>query len=390
MKKLIKNAILCMLSLIFISACPKTADFARGEENINETLKIEAKSAYLIDANTKTVVYAKNEHDRLPVASMTKLVTLAVIFDEVDKGNLSLSELIIVSQNAGDTEGSSAFLDAGSKYSVEDLIKTIILVSANDSCVALAEHLCGSEELFADKMNSLAKNLNLKDTHFVNSTGLPQQNHYSSAYDMARIYSKICDNQLYKKFSKIWMEDFVHPSGRKTGLVNTNRLIKTYDGCTGGKTGHTNEAKYCLTASAQRNGTTLISVIIGANDSKTRFEQTQKLFNYGFANYYSKQIVDTSIAVDSVEVVGAKINNIEVFANESYYEFCKKGDEGKFSTHLVMDKKNVAPLKSGDKVGTLLILDQNNIVQKEIDLVVQQDVDKITYKQILDNLFSKW
>lgn len=390
MKKSIKSAILSMLALICVFACPKTANFARGAEDGTDALKIEAKSAYLIDANTKTVIYAKDESNRLPVASMTKLATLAVIFDKIDSGNLSLNEMVTVSQNASDTEGSSAFLDAGSKYSVEDLIKTIIIVSANDSCVALAEHICGSEELFVNQMNSVVKTLNLQNTHFENATGLPQQNHYSSAKDIAQIYSTICNNEIYKKFSKIWMEDFIHPSGRKTGLVNTNRLVKTYDGCTGGKTGHTNEAKYCLTASAQRNGTTLISVIIGANDSKTRFAQTQTLFNYGFANYYSKQIVDTSIAVDSVEIVGAKINNIEVFASESYCQFCKKGETPTFSTHLVIDKKIVAPLKSGDKVGTILILDQNNIVQKEIDLVVKQDVDKITYKQILDNIFDKW
>lgn len=390
MKKVLKNAIICLIGAIFALLCPNTANFARGAEEKLEPLSIEAKSAYLIDANTKTVIYAKNERDKLPIASMTKLATLAIIFDEIEKGNLSLDEQVTISQNASDTEGSSAFLDAGSKYSVEGLIKTIIIVSANDSCVALAEHICGSEELFADKMNKFASAINLKNTHFENSTGLPHQNHYSSAEDIAQIYSTICDNALYKKFSKIWMEDFIHPSGRKTGLVNTNRLIKTYDGCTGGKTGHTNEAKYCLTASAQRNGTTLISVIIGANDSKTRFAQTQKLFNFGFANYYSKQIVDTSIAIDSIEIVGAKIKTIEVFASEPYYQFCKKGETADFSTHLLIDEQIVAPLKSGDKVGTLLILDQNNIVQYEIDLIVQQDVDKITYKQILDNIFDKW
>lgn len=390
MKKMVKTAICCFVGAICAFLCPNTANFARGVEDNLESLKIEAKSAYLIDANTKTVIYAKNEHNRLPIASMTKLATLAIIFDEIEKGNLSLDEEITISQNAGDTEGSSAFLDAGSKYSLEGLIKTIIMVSANDSCVAVAEHVCGSEELFVEKMNKFVSANNLKNTHFENSTGLPQQNHYSSAEDIAKIYATICDNELYKKFSKIWMEDFIHPSGRKTGLVNTNRLIKTYDGCTGGKTGHTNEAKYCLTASAQRNGTTLISVVIGANDSKTRFAQTQKLFNFGFANYYSKQIVDTSIAVDTIDVVGANIKQIEVFASEPYYQFCKRGEATNFSTHLVLNEKVVAPLKSGDKIGTLLVLDQNNIVQKEIDLIVKDDVEKIQYKQILDNIFNRW
>lgn len=390
MIKFIKNALLCFMLLITASFLlqPHGSSYAKATESL--ALKINAKSAYLVDANTQTVLYSKNEHEKLPIASMTKLITLAVVFAEIDKGALSLSDMVTVSKNASDTEGSSALLDAGSKYSVEDLIKTIIVVSANDSCVALAEHICGTEDLFVAKMNDFVKVINLKNSHFENSTGLPSADHYSTAYDMAKIYSTICNNQLYKKFSKIWMEDFIHPSGRKTGLVNTNRLIKTYDGCTGGKTGHTNQAKYCLTASATRNGTTLISVIIGAEDSKSRFEQTKQLFNYGFANYYSKKLVDCAVSMHTVEVVGSTNKNIEVYAQKPYYVLCKNGEDIKYTTHIVVDKKIVAPLKKGDKVGTILILDPNNIVQEEIDLIVLQDVEKITYKQILDNLFDKW
>ena len=358
--------------------------------NAREELNINARSAYLIDAHTGTVVYSKNENEKLPVASMTKLATLSVIFNEINKGSLSLSEQVTVSQNAADTEGSSAFLDAESKYTVADLIKTIVVVSANDSCVALAEHISGTEQLFVNKMNSLAQSLALKNTHFENSTGLPSDNHYSSAKDMAKIYQTIYNNAEYKKYSKIWMEDFIHPGGRITGLVNTNRLIKTYDGCESGKTGHTQEAKYCLTASASRGGTKLISVIIGATDSKSRFEQTKQMFNYGFANYESKIIVDKQVPVGDIEITGASIKKVPVYASQDYIAFCKKGEQTTYKTHLVAFNKVQAPLNMGDKVGTLLILDQNNIVITELDLVVNQPIEKIKLGQIFDNIFKSW
>ena len=390
-KNIIKNAILIFSSLIFAIFLPnfagkcyaaKTADF--------DVSGVKAKAVYLIDANSETVIVAKNETQKLPIASMTKLATLSIIFSELEKGSLSESDIICVSQNAASTEGSSAFLDAGSKYRVDDLIKTIVMVSANDSCVALAEHISGSEQLFAKRMNQLVKQLNLQNTNFENSTGLPSANHYSCASDMAKIYKTICNNTLYKKFSKIWMEDFMHPSGRITGLVNTNRLIKTYDGCTGGKTGHTEEAKYCLTASATRNGTTLISVIIGAENSKSRFEQTKDLFNFAFANFESKQIVDDSIALAQVEVVGANIKSLPAYAKNGYTKFDKKGETGALKYHVMVNENIKAPLASGDVVGKVLVLDQNNIIMKEIDLIVKDNVEQIKYKQILENLFKAW
>lgn len=388
MKKCIKIAILLVFAVIFGSFCPIVTQEVSAASV--ETISVESKSAYLIDANTQTVVFAKNENEKLPIASMTKLATLAIIFDEIDSGRLNLKDKISVSQNAADTEGSSAFLDAGSKYSIEDLIKTIIVVSANDSCVALAEHICGTEALFASKMNEFAKTLNLKNTHFENSTGLPSAEHYSSAKDMAIIYQKICNHEIYKKFSKIWMEDFIHPSGRKTGLVNTNRLIKTYDGCTGGKTGHTNEAKYCLTSSATRNGTTLISVIIGAQTSALRFDESKKLFDFGFANYYTKQIVDTHTPLLEVDVLGAKDKTVYAYADRDYFVFQKKDQQTTYSTHVLQDEKIVAPLSSGQSVGKVLILDQNNIIQCELNLIVCQDVPQIEYKEILKNIFINW
>ena len=389
MKKLTKIAIFCFIMLFLFNICPIYANkiFVAGLEK--EELSISAKAAYLIDAKTGTVVYSKNENQRLPIASMTKLCTLAVIFQHLNDGSVKQTDMVTVSQNAADTEGSSAFLDAASQYSVADLIKTIVMVSANDSCVAMAEHLCGSEDLFVKQMNKIVKTLNLQNTNFTNSTGLPDENHFSSAKDIAKIYQTVCENSLYKQYSKIWMEDFIHPSGRKTGLVNTNRLIKTYDGCDSGKTGHTKEAQYCLTASATRAGTRLISVIIGAPDSKTRFAQTQQMFNYGFANFETKTIVDSSVAQAEISIKGATTKSLQAFIKEDYVTFSKKGEQSNLKAHVITNELT-APVKEGDVVGKLLILDQNNIVMDELDLVSNQTVEKIKFNQILDNIFNHW
>lgn len=389
-KSIIKNAIFILAIVVFAIICPNCKTFAKATNIAENNLQFNAKAVYLIDAHTGTFVYGKNELDKLPIASMTKLATLSVVFNQINSGALSADDIVTVSQNAASTEGSSAFLDAGSKYSVESLIKTIVVVSANDSCVALAEHICGSEKLFANKMNELIDKLKLKNSHFENATGLPSDNHYSCAHDMAKIYITICNNPMYQKFAKIWMEDFIHPSGRITGLVNTNRLIKTYDGCTGGKTGHTNEAKYCLTASATRNGTSLVAVVIGAENSKSRFEQTQNLFDYGFANFASVQVVDRNVCLAQVDITGAKEKSVEVYAKEDYMAFTKKDSGNKYKTHIVVNENLSAPFVANDCVGKVLILDQNNIVVDEIDLIVKVDVEKIKYKEILKEIFTNW
>ena len=386
-KKTIKTAFFAFLLSIIPCLSANTTNFVRAAE---QDIKVEAKSAYMVDKQSGTEIISQNADARLPIASMTKIATLAVIFDEIDCGRLTLDKKILISQNAASTEGSSAFLDAGSSYTVEDLIKTIVIVSANDSCVALAEEICGSEELFAKRMNTFAQNLKLSNTHFENSTGLPSPSHYSSAKDMAKIYMQICDNPIYKKYAKIWMEDFVHPSGRKTGLVNTNRLIKTYAGCDSGKTGHTSEAKYCLTASASRMQTTLVAVVIGAQTSKLRFGETAKMFNYGFANFQSRSIVSTEVPLVKVELKNATQKEVGAYAQTPYSVFEKKGEESQYNIKYQIDRDIKAPIQAGQKLGTALVLNQNNVVIQEIDLVSAENIDAITIGEILDKIYKNW
>lgn len=352
-----------------------------------EQLSFECASAILYDAKSKTIIYSKNEDKKLPIASMTKLMTLLLVFDAIDQGKLLLDQKIKISQNAADAEGSEAFLDAKEEYKLSDLIMTVIVCSANDSAVALAEAVAGSEVGFAKLMNKKANELGLKNTNFINATGLPAIDHYSSAKDVSIIYSQICDNPVYKKYSKIWLTELVHPSGRKTDIVNTNRLIRSFEGCDSGKTGYTKEAGYCLAASATRNDMRLVSVIIGAKTSKDRFNAVAGMFNYGFDNYENKIVLSKEAPIYTASVSNSKTKEIELYVKEDFVKFLKKGED--FAYSLKFDEKKIkAPVKAGEGLGKLYVLDSNNIVIFETDLVSKVDVKKIKIGEILHKIYE--
>ena len=393
MKKLIicfLFAVACAFSIfpsinygMFTSA---TANKSKTENQ--EKLKISSKAGLLLDYETGSVLFEKNSAERLSIASMTKLATLAVVFDSISKGVLKESDDVVVSKKASHIGGSSAFLDTGSTYKVGELIKSIIIASANDSSVALAEHLAGSEEVFVSKMNKLALSLNLKDTNFVNCTGLPAENHYSSAKDIAEIYKQICNNEIYKKHSKVWLDEFIHPSGRKTKLTNTNKLIKTYEGIEGGKTGFTNAARFCLTASARRGNIRLIGVVIGANDSKTRSADMTALFNYGFENFDHKPVLNAEIPV-TIQPVLKTEEKVEIFPARNVSVLINKLEDKIFTTDFKLNEIK-APIKSGTVVGKLFVFDENNMVVDEVDLIVKKDICEISFKERLRKLTLAW
>lgn len=354
----------------------------------NEEIKITSKSAILVDYNSEKIIYEKNINERLPIASMTKLASLAIVFDYLDRGIIKENDLVCVSEHAGSVGGSSAFLDAGSSYKLSELIKSVVIASANDSATALAEFVAGSEESFVQKMNKFALSLGLSNTNFVNATGLPAENHYSTASDLVKIYKKVCCNNLYKKYSKIWMDDFIHPSGRKTELVNTNRLVKTYDGIDGGKTGYTDKARFCLTASASRGQTRFIGVIIGASDSKTRFSEMSKLFNYGFANYETKLLINNETPV-TVQRFKNAVKDVSIFPERDVSLFLNKNEQIDYSTdYEIFDVK--APIKQGDVVGKMFVFDKNNMVLDEVDLIAGESSAEIGLKEKLKLLIKKW
>lgn len=317
-----------------------------------------------------------------------KNMTLLRTYESVASGKVSLEDDVTVSQRAADMGGSQAFLDAGSVHKLKNLIKTIIVASANDSCVAVAEHISGSVENFVDSMNKRAGELGLKDTNFVNCTGLPATNQYSCAKDVAVMMRTLISTESnYFEYSKIWMEDFVHPGGRVTGLTNTNKLIRFYQGCDGGKTGYTNEAKHCLCATAKRGDTRLIAVVVGAPDSKTRFKETSDLLNYGFGNYESKVMLSRD-GLEDMQIKSGVKETLKIAPAEQLALFGKKGET---NGELVVELDSVkAPVKVGDAVGRALIVAPDGTVLAKTDIVALEDIENQSYFDTVRDILRQW
>ena len=376
------SLILCLLVTSLAFSMPMVA---RAESDVD----ITSKSACLVDYASGSMLYGHNPKEHLPIASMVKMMTILLTLDEFDKGSLTEETMITTSENASGMGGSQVFIDPYVEYSAGDLLKSVIMASANDASVALAEHISGSEKAFVNKMNQKAKELGMNDTYYVNCTGLPAPEQYSCAIDCAVVLKEVAEHELYHKYSTIWMDELVHPSGRKTELVNTNRLIRYYDGCDGGKTGSTNEAGCCLSASAVRNNMRLISVVIGAKNSQTRFNECTKLFNYGFANYESKKIVDSTLPAMSLKVNKGKVDSADIYANEDYAVVVKKGDAHNYEVTYDSPNKISAPTREGDIVGKAIISKEGSVV-KEIDLEVRVNIDALSLKDCFDKVVENW
>lgn len=345
-------------------------------------------SSLLMDFASGTVIHELNASQRRPIASMVKIMTLLRTYESIASGKASLEDDVTISQRAADMGGSQAFLDAGSVHKLKNLIKTIIVASANDSCVAVAEHISGSVENFVDSMNKRAGELGLKDTNFVNCTGLPTTNQYSCARDVATMMRTLISTESnYFEYSKIWMEDFVHPGGRVTGLTNTNRLIRFYQGCDGGKTGYTNEAKHCLCATAKRGETRLIAVVVGAPDSQTRFKEVSDLLNYGFGNYESKVM----LAKDGLEEIQIRSGVKEALKIAPAEQLALFGKKGETKGELVIDLHDVkAPVKKGDAVGYALIVAPDGSVLAKTDIVALEDIEKQSFFDTVRDILGQW
>lgn len=378
--------IFSIISAIILSTCcgimPITVQAAAVED-------ISSKSALLMDYASGEVLFEKNSHDKVPVASMVKMMTILLTIERIEAGELSLDEMIYTSENAAGMGGSQVFIDPFVEYSVEDMLKSVIVASANDASVALAEHICGNEEAFVKVMNKRAKELGMQDTNYVNCTGLPAPEQYSSAYDSALVLKELASHDLYHKYSTIWMQDLIHPSGRKTGLVNTNRLIRYYQGCDGGKTGSTNEAGCCLAASAKRADMRLISVVVGAKDSKTRFNECSSLFNYGFANFENVRLVSTQNELVRLPVSKGRVKEVSLFACEDYSALVKKGEENDFEVTYSLPNAVKAPVKAGQSVGKVVV-SKSGVVVKEIDVATCEDLKPMTYFDALKKIGEIW
>ncbi len=388
MKKLF--AIFCVLCLLIIPIYSGTMQNKNIVHAQTDVLQINSKASLLMDYNTNTVIYENNSKARLPVASMVKIMTLLLTYEAIDNGSLTLDTMITTTENASKMGGSQVFIDPYVEYKTEDLIKSVVMMSANDASVALAEHIAGSESAFVQKMNERAKSLNMENTLYANCTGLPAPEQYSCANDCAILLKELLKHEHYHTLSSIWMDKLTHPSGRETELVNTNKLVRYYKGCDSGKTGSTSEAGYCLTASAEKNNFRLIAVVVGAKTGQERFNGVTELFNYGFANYENKDVLDCKVPVlENYEILQSKCKVANIYAKESYYGLCKKGSNSGYDISYVLDDKLKAPLKSGEKVGILTITKDGNVV-KEIDLIVKEDIEKIGYFDSIKIIAENW
>lgn len=349
-------------------------------------ITVTSREAVLMSEDGQ-ILYEYNATEKRPIASMTKVMTLLCVYDAIDSGKVSLDDDVAVSARAAAMGGSQVFLDANSTYKLENLVKSIVVCSANDSCVALAEYVDGSVENFVEHMNSKAKELGLVASNFENCTGLPAVSQYSCAKDVAVMFSQLIKHPHYFECARIWTEDFVHPSGRVTGMTNTNKLVRFYEGCDGGKTGYTSEAQHCLTATAKRGDTRVIAVVVGAPDSKTRFKEVSDMFNYAFANYESKVYVNKNANVGEVSVSGGKQKTVAIEANDKLIAFGKKGGVD-YSVEYEVDACVKAPIKKGDKVGVAKLVDASGNVMQQVDVVVAQDIAAKSYWDYVKNIAS--
>ncbi len=351
---------------------------------------VTSRSAYLCDPISGKVIYSKNEELKLPIASMCKIMTILLSFEEIDNKNMSFDDKIIVSENASGMGGSQVFLEANKEYLVEDLIKSIIVASANDACVAIAEKISGSEQLFVEKMNEKALSLGMNNTVFTNCTGLPKIGQHSTARDVSIMFSNLIKHKDYFRFSNIWTDEIKHDNDRITGITNTNKLVRFYPGCDGGKTGYTSESGHCLCATASRDGTRLVSVVISAPDSKTRFKEVSNMFNYGFANFENKTIIDADKPLDvDVKVEKGKADTLKVAVEKPISIFSKKGEKHDVEISFTPKQKVVAPVKVGDIIGKLTAY-ENGVEISTVNVVSLENVEKSCYFDYIKDISKNW
>lgn len=373
--------ILPMISTSVTSDAIATSGTATIKTVDNEAVQPDgghAERCYLTEATTGMVLYKKNEDERHEIASMVKIMTLLLTFEAIEKNEASYDELITISREAAAEKGSELFLDAGAQYRLSDLIKGITVVSANDASVAVAERLAGSVPAFVDRMNARAQELGMTNTKFVNATGYPSENEqYSTARDVNAMTRELIKHKDYYNYSRIWVEDFTHPSGRITGLANTNKLVRFYKGCDSGKTGYTSTAKFCLSASAERNGLRVVGTVIGAESSDNRFSAMRKMFDYSFMNYKAECVKECGSNADiEISVKKGKEDSITpIFSADLKFITSRAGGE---YTVEYETQEIIAPMSKGSVVGKAKLMSGDKVVS-EVNLILDRDVEKASF-----------
>ena len=334
-----------------------------------------SKSAILIEASTGEILYEKNANERLKPASMTKMMTLLLTFEAMERGDLKLEDEVIVSMNASGMGGSQILLETGEKITVDNLIKGVTIASGNDAAVALAEKIGGTEEYFVELMNKRAVELGLKDTHFQNAHGIDEDNHYSSAYDMSVIARELLKHEKVTEYSKIYEMYLRENTNRKVWLVNTNKLVRFYDYIDGLKTGYTGGAGYCITLTGVKNGMRLIAVTMNEPSIQTRNKETLGLIDYGFAQYELETLLSKESVIANKDIAKSTQRKVDIVPLENIKVLNKKMQNKKNVTYKIDINSLEAPIKKGDKVGSITLI-ENDKETRTIPLTVKNDVKR--------------
>ena len=404
-RKRILIFLLCFTSIFSSISLPIAHDTpaivcAKGKNDVEKntpSIDISAKSAVLIDNQSGRILYQKKKDvERVP-ASITKIMTLLLIFDALDKGKIHLNDTVSVSENAAKMGGSQVFLEPGETQTVDTMIKCISVASANDAAVAMAEHISGSTEEFVKAMNKQAKKLGMKHTHFKNCNGLDdsiESGHYTSAYDVALMSRELMIKYPeIKNYSTIWMDTITHSTKKgdsEFGLTNTNKLIRTYDGITGLKTGSTSKAKYCLSATAKRNGVNLTAVIMAAPDHKIRFTEAAKLLDYGFSNCQCIVQKKEQIKLPVVKIHNAIKPELVVRVEKDFvYTLISGEDKNKIKKKITIKKNIAAPVKEGTEIGNITYTLDGEKIEK-IPIVSAENIKKTTYPDMFRQVVKRY
>lgn len=393
MKRIRSILISALLTLVLLMNPLLPGKVSAQTETKDTGLEITSTSAVVIEGATGSVIFEKNKDEKLRPASITKIMTLLLIFEAVDSGKIKLTDEVSVSEYAASMGGSQVYLEPNETQTVETMIKCISIASANDASVAMAEHIAGSETEFVKQMNEKAKELGMLNTNFVNCCGLDVDNHYSSAYDVALMSKElITKHPEISKYSTVWMDTIIHTTQKgqsEFGLTNTNKLIKSYNGITGLKTGSTGLAKYCLSATANRGGMDLIAVVMAAPETKIRFREASKLLDYGFANCSIFSDENKDLAVVPIPVKKGVEKDVAYRVNDKFSYLCLKGTNPADITKSVTINEDItAPIKENDKVGEITYKLGGKTIGS-VDIVAATGVDKAGFKDYIFKVLKK-
>lgn len=386
MMKRVAAAVLC--AALWFPLAGAAADSKPLEEG--QPIQLTAPSAILAETSTGTVIFEKNADEKREAASVTKMMTALLVFEALEGNQVSLTDQVTVSRNAAAMKGSQALLDADAVYSLEDLLRTTIMASANDSAVALAEYLAGTEQNFVQRMNQRAAELGMTNTCYVNCTGYPQDGQYTTARDVMRLSCEVARHPAYFKYASVWIDTLTHPGGRVTDLTNTNRLVRFYDGCDGFKTGSTDAAKYCVSATAEKNGMRLVAVVLGASASQTRFNEARQMLDYGFGSYQRTVIARKGdLLGETLHVRGGSSEEVELMLGSGLSMLLKNGQSAGLKMELSLPEEVQAPVQKGDVLGTVRVLLDGQVVAK-LNCLAASDVPRPGFIEGFYRILDNW